>query len=118
MRQTIVASIAGFDRPDPRNLQADNRNDPADNIAITTAVDYRGNSIETLRSAATSGPDFATPRYGNANSDYPPATNQGNPLMPSSNTWANANYHDASIPEPGVARFRWYDRPPPVRYEL
>ncbi len=88
----------GFDRPaTSQTLQADNRSDPV------------------ARFDAPAGDYTRTPRYGNPNSDYPPATNQGNLLMPPTTPGANANYHDGSIPQPGVARFDGTIAPPPIR---
>jgi hypothetical protein len=88
----------GFDGPAAsQTLQADNRNDPVAHFN------------------APAGDYARTPHYGNPNSAYPPATNQGNLLMPPTTPGPNANYHDASIPEPGVARFDGTIAPPPIR---
>jgi hypothetical protein len=109
----------GFDRPvDPRNLQADNRNDAVARFGNDDPrYDYRGNPPETTpvrRDPPPSGYP-RDPRYDNASSNYSPATGQGSPLMPSGTPAPTATYRDPQISEPGVARFDGTIANPPVR---
>jgi hypothetical protein len=114
------ADYRGFDRdpragaPDPRNAQADVRNDPATQYRNNDArYDYRGNPVEAApvrRDIPASG-DAGDTRYDNVIGN-PPAASQGNPLMPSGPT---SSYRDSQSSEPGVARFDGTIVTPPVR---
>ena len=112
-------SYRGFDRAvDPRNLQADNRNDPAAQYRNNdTRYDYRGNSAETAsahRDVPANGLVRDT-RYDNVSNGYPPATSQGSPLMPSGTPGPTANYREPPISDPGVARFDGTINTPPYQ---
>ena len=87
------ANYRGYDRaPDPRNLQADNRNDAAGQYRNTGAqYDYRGNTIDgpAVRRDVPAPGYPRDPRYDNGGGNYPPASGPGSPLMPSGNTGPN-----------------------------
>jgi len=109
----------GFDRPvDPRNLQADQRNDlAAQNRNLDTRYDYRGNPTETAslrRDVLPSGYPRDT-HYDNDNNPYPPAVGPGSPLMPSGTPGPMSTYREPQGLEPGVARFEGTISTPPVR---
>ncbi|MEI8372555.1 MAG: hypothetical protein WCJ35_06945 [Planctomycetota bacterium] len=113
------ADNRGFDRPvDPRNLQADQRNNPAaQDRNYDTRYDYRGNPIETA-SPRRDVPPTGYPRdtrYDNGSSPYPTASGSGSPLMPSGAPGPTSTYRDPQISEPGVARFEGTISTPPVR---
>ncbi len=112
------ADNRGFDRPvDPRNLQADQRNNPAaQDRSYDTRYDYRGNPTETasLRRDVPPSGDPRDTRYDNGSRAYSPAAGPGSPLMPSG-VPGPSTYRDPQISEPGVARFEGTISTPPVR---
>ena len=113
------ADYRGFDRPvDSRNLQADNRNDPATQYRNNdTRYDYRGNPRRDLpgRAATFRPTDFHATPATTTSAAYPPAVGQGSPLMPSGTPGPTSTYRDPQISEPGVARFDGTIATPPVR---
>jgi len=106
----------GLDRPvDPRNLQADNRSDPAGQYRSNDArYDYRASETNPVRHDIPANGYPGESRYGNVN-NYPPVANQGSPLMPSSVPSPASDNPDARYSDPGVARFDGSISTPPVR---
>lgn len=113
------ADYRGFDRgADPRNLQADNRNDTAAQYRNNDSrYDYRGMPTDTapVRRDVPVGGYPRDTRYDNGGGAYPPAAGPGSPLMPSNAPGPTANYGNPQNPEPGVARFDGTISPPPDR---
>ena len=114
----------GYDRapqtgaPDPRNLQADSRNDAVARFPSSDSrYDYRGNPTDAApaRRDIPAGGDSRDTRYGNVNGGYPPAAGPGSALMPSGTPAPTSNYRDPQNSEPGVARFEGTISTPPVR---
>ena len=108
----------GFDRPaDPRNFQADNRNDPAAAYRNNDPrFDSRGGTIDPAPSAATFHlTDILATRYGNPNNSCRPPRHQGSPLMPSNVQAPTSANPYPPVSEPGVARFDGTIATPPVR---
>ncbi len=101
---------------DPRNVQADLRNDTAALYRnIETRYDNRANPAETAPARREVPPEYSRdPRYGNPGNNYPPAAGPGSPLMPS-NVQGPTSYSDPRVSEPGVARFEGTIATPPVR---
>lgn len=106
----------GFDRPaDPRNFQADNRNDPAAAYRSDPRFDPRGGTIDpTIRRDVTPSGYYSDPD-GNPNNALPPANAPGSPLMPSNVQTPTTAYPYPPVSEPGVAQLNGTIATPPVR---
>ncbi len=109
----------GLERPvDPRNLQADNRNDPTSPYRTSdTRYDYRPNTLEgaAVRRELPAGGYPRDTRYDNVNGNYPPPAGSGGALMPSGTLGPAPDYRGPQVSEPGVARFDGIISTPPVR---
>ncbi len=116
---TTLPDNRGFDRPaDPRNFQADNRNDPAAAYRNSDPrFESRGGTIDPspIRRDVLPGGYPGDPRFETPNNTVPPSTAPGSPLMPSNVQAPMSANPYPPVSEPGVARFDGTIATPPAR---
>ena len=107
--------------PDPRNVQADRRSDPAAQYRNNdTRYDYRGNPVETapVRRDVPAGEYPRDTRYENLSGVYPPAAAPGNSSMPSGTPGPNIGLSEPASLGAGRCSVRRYDCHPSCQDEL
>ena len=104
---------------DPRNVQADNRNNVAAQYGnYDPRFDSRGNPVNPNPTGRDVPPGGYSrdPRYDNPNAaSFPPPAGPSSALMPSGNPGPMPGYSNSMTSEPGVARFDGTIATPPVR---